>query len=115
VCYYSAFHPSENKGKKMFCFYIFKPVVYMGSTTAFIIVRDLEPLEKPHELQVIRKANHVLALSAAMGRTLAQSFAQQGSRSSTAMLQSPFDTVVNLFATPPNQSFPKKEWRCFQK
>lgn len=99
----------------MFCFYIFKPVVYMGSTTAFIIVRDLGLLEKPHELQVIRNVNHVLALSAAMGRTLAQNFAQQGSRSSTAVLQCPFDTVVNLFSTPPKQSFPKKEWRCFQK
>lgn len=60
--------------EKVFCFYIFKMVVYVGLMTAFITVRDLGPLEKPRELQVIRIVSHLLALSVAMRRAVAQNF-----------------------------------------
>lgn len=52
VCFYNAFQLSEEK-EKVFCFYIFKTVADVGLMMAFISVRDLGPLEKPGELQVI--------------------------------------------------------------
>lgn len=75
--------------EKVFCFYIFKMTVYVGLMTAFITVRDLGPLEKPCELQVIRIVSRLLALSVAMGKALVQ-LSTAGEQVSSYNITTPF-------------------------
>ena len=90
--FYNAFQLSEDEGKSVLLLRLQNDCL-RSLRTEFIFVRDLGPLEKPRELQVIRIISHLLSLSAAVGMAQNFTFAQL----STAGEQVPSCNITTPF------------------